>query len=147
MIIHIIVSTLVVPPNVNRHNKCIWTRAYYLLQDIEHRNDKPHVFCVTIIWWHLEADDCGMDALWLADGHDKDAEEVANDEAIARIQAIRDGHVETLAKDPTASVWVQYLDTSSFRAERLWPLAVCKVRQHLSPQFMANLPNDLMIIL
>ena len=33
-----------------------------MLQDIEHRNDKPHVFCVTIIWWHLEADDCGMDA-------------------------------------------------------------------------------------
>ncbi len=57
MIIHIIVSTLVVPPNVNPYNKCIWTRAYYLLQDIEHRNDKPHVFCVTIIWWNLEADD------------------------------------------------------------------------------------------
>ena len=34
----------------------------------------------------------------------KDAEEVANDEAIARIQAISDGHVETLAKDPTASL-------------------------------------------
>ena len=34
----------------------------------------------------------------------KDAEEVANDEAIARIQAIRDGHVETLAKDPTVSL-------------------------------------------
>ena len=34
----------------------------------------------------------------------KDAEEVA------RIQAIRDGHVETLAKDPTASLWIQYLD-------------------------------------
>ena len=57
MIIHIIVSTLVVPPNVNPHNKCIRTRAYYLLQYIEHRNDKPHVFCVTIIWWPLEADD------------------------------------------------------------------------------------------
>ena len=40
----------------------------------------------------------------------KDAEEVANDEAIARIQAICDGHVETLAKDPTASLWIQYLD-------------------------------------
>ena len=40
----------------------------------------------------------------------KDAEEVANDEAIARIQAIRDGHVETLAKDPTASLWIQYID-------------------------------------
>ena len=82
----------------------------------------------------------------------KDAEEVANDEAIARIQAIRDGHVETLAKDPTASVCIQYLDMililrKFIRAERLWPLAVCKVRQHLSPQFMANLPNDLMIIL
>ena len=40
----------------------------------------------------------------------KDAEEVANDEAIARIQATRDGHVETLAKDPTVSLWIQYLD-------------------------------------
>ena len=40
----------------------------------------------------------------------KDAEEVANDEAIARIRAIRDGHVETLAKDPTASLWIQYID-------------------------------------
>ena len=40
----------------------------------------------------------------------KDAEEVANDEGIARIQAIRDGHVETLAKYPTASLWIQYLD-------------------------------------
>ena len=34
----------------------------------------------------------------------KDADEVANGEAIARIQAIRDGQVETLAKDPTASL-------------------------------------------
>ena len=54
----------------------------------------------------------------------KDAEEVANDEAIARIQAIRDGHVETLAKDPTASLWIQYLDMirilrKSIRAEQL----------------------------
>ncbi len=40
----------------------------------------------------------------------KDAEEVADDEAIARIQAIRDGHVETLAKDPAASLWIQYID-------------------------------------
>ena len=40
----------------------------------------------------------------------KDVEEVADDEAIARIQAIRDGHVETLAKDPTASLWIKYLD-------------------------------------
>ena len=40
----------------------------------------------------------------------KDAEEMADDEAIARIQAIRDGHVETLAKDPTANVWMQYID-------------------------------------
>ena len=40
----------------------------------------------------------------------KDAEEVANDEAIARIQAIRDSHVETLAKDPTVSLWIQYLN-------------------------------------
>ena len=35
MIIHIIVSTLVVPANVKPHNNYIWTRAYYLLQDIE----------------------------------------------------------------------------------------------------------------
>ena len=54
----------------------------------------------------------------------KDAEEVADDEAIARIQAICDGHVETLAKDPTASLWVQYLDMiriirKFIRAERL----------------------------
>ena len=54
----------------------------------------------------------------------KDAEEVANDEAIARIHAIRDGHVETLAKDPTASLWIQYLDMirilrKSIRAEQL----------------------------
>ena len=40
----------------------------------------------------------------------KDAEEVANDEAVARIQAIRDGHMETLAKDPTASLRIQYPD-------------------------------------
>ena len=40
----------------------------------------------------------------------KDAEEVAEYEDIARIQAIRDGHVDTLAKDPTASLWIQYLD-------------------------------------
>ncbi len=40
----------------------------------------------------------------------KDAEKVAYDEAIARIQAIHDGHVETLAKDPRASLWIQYLD-------------------------------------
>ena len=54
----------------------------------------------------------------------KDAEEVGDDEAIARIQAIRDGHVETLAKDPTASLWIQYLDMIGIlrkfiRAERL----------------------------
>ena len=54
----------------------------------------------------------------------KDAEEVANDEAIARIQAIRDAHVETLAKDPTASLWIQYLAMirilrKFIRAERL----------------------------
>ena len=54
----------------------------------------------------------------------KSAEEVANDEAIARIQAIRDGHVETLAKDLTASLWIQYLDMirilrKFIRAERL----------------------------
>ena len=54
----------------------------------------------------------------------KDVEEVADDEAIAMIQAIRDGHVETLAKDPTASLWIQYLDMirilrKFIRAERL----------------------------
>ena len=56
----------------------------------------------------------------------KDAEEVADDEAIARTQAISDGHVETLAKDPTASLWIQlqYLDMirilrKFIRAERL----------------------------
>ena len=54
----------------------------------------------------------------------KDAEEVGDDEAIARIQAIRDGHVETMAKDPTASLWIQYLDMIGIlrkfiRAERL----------------------------
>ena len=54
----------------------------------------------------------------------KSAEEVANDEAIARIQAIRDGHVETLAKDLTASLCIQYLDMirilrKFIRAERL----------------------------
>ena len=45
----------------------------------------------------------------------KDAEKVANDEVIARIQAICDGHVETLAKDPTASLWIQYLDMKTSR--------------------------------
>ena len=51
----------------------------------------------------------------------KDAEEVANDEAIARIQANRDGHVETLAKEPTASLWIQYLDMirKLIRAEQI----------------------------
>ena len=54
----------------------------------------------------------------------KDVEEVADDEDIARIQAIRDGHVETLAKDPTASLWIQYLDMIQIlhkfiRAERM----------------------------
>ena len=54
----------------------------------------------------------------------KDAEEMADDEAIARIQAIRDGHVETLAKDRTASVRIQYIDMirilrKFIRAERL----------------------------
>ena len=96
----------------------------------------------------------------------KDADEVANDEAIARIQAIRDGHVETLAKDPTASLWMQYLDMirilrKFIRVEWLgnWYLhlqAVSKMPPHLaasghslyatSASFyissMANLPND-----
>ena len=54
----------------------------------------------------------------------KDAEEVGDDEAIVRIQAIGDGHVETMAKDPTASLWIQYLDMIGIlrkfiRAERL----------------------------
>ena len=54
----------------------------------------------------------------------KDADEVANDDVIARIQAIRDGHVETLAKYLTASLWIQYFDTirifrKYFRDERL----------------------------
>ena len=76
----------------------------------------------------------------------KDAEEVANDEAIGRIQAIRDGHVETLAKDPTAILWIQYLDMILIlrklnRAERLgilklyrrcfrtWPLLATRCMQ------------------
>ena len=96
----------------------------------------------------------------------KDAEEVANDEAIARIQAIRDGHVETLAKDPTASLWIQYLDMIRIlrmfiRAERLgnWYIlleAVSEMLPYLAASdhslhaksariylsSMANLPND-----
>ena len=36
----------------------------------------------------------------------KDADEVANDKAIARIQAIRYGHMDTLAKEPTAILWI-----------------------------------------
>ena len=96
----------------------------------------------------------------------KDAEEVANDEAIARIQAIRDGHVETLAKDPTASLWIQYLDMirifrNFIRAERLgnWYLhleAVSEMISYLASSghslyaksasiylsSIANLPND-----
>ena len=97
---------------------------------------------------------------------EKDAEEVANDEAIVRIQAIRDGHVETLAKDPTASLWIQYLDMIRIlcmfiRAERLgnWYLhleAVSEMLPYLAASShslyaksasiylnsMANLPND-----
>ena len=96
----------------------------------------------------------------------KDADEVANDVAIARIQAIRDGHVETLAKHPTASLWIQYLNTirilrKFFRAERLgnWDLhleAVSEMLPYLAASghslyaksaiiyfsSMANLPND-----
>ena len=54
----------------------------------------------------------------------KDADEVANDEAIGSIQAIHDGQVETLAKDPTASLWIRYFDMirifrKFIRAERL----------------------------
>ena len=96
----------------------------------------------------------------------KDPEEVANDEAIARIQAIRDGHVETLAKDPAASLWIQYLDMirilrNFIRAERLgnWYLhieAVSEMLPNLASSghslyaksasiylsSMTNLPND-----
>ena len=96
----------------------------------------------------------------------KRAEEVANDEAIARIQAIRDGHVETLAKDLTASLWIQYLDMirilrKFIGAERLgiWYLhleAVSEMLPYLAASdhslyaksasiylsSMANLPND-----
>ena len=171
MILHIIVSTLVVPPNVNPHNKCSWTRAYYLLQDIEHRNQRqatrvlchdhmvafgsccqerrsctPTVGCgsqrtatvqidgcttsmhsrrwtrrrriIPQTTWDLrDKTPCTNSDLKAAESlygelmaMTKDAEEVANDEAIARIQAIHDGHLETLAKDPTASLWIQYLD-------------------------------------
>ena len=88
----------------------------------------------------------------------KDADEVANDRAIARIQAIRYGHMDTLAKEPTDILWIQYIDMirilrNFFTAERLgnwylhleavsemlpylaasaWPLSVYKVCQHLS---------------
>ena len=96
----------------------------------------------------------------------KDAEEVANDETIARIQAIRDGHVETLAIYPTASLWIQYLDMiriirKFIRAERLgncylnpeavsgryfrtWPLLVTRCAKSASIYLssMVNLPND-----
>ena len=96
----------------------------------------------------------------------KDAEEVGNDEAIARIEAIRDGHVGTLAKDPTASLWIQYLNIirilrKFIRAEWLgnWYLhleAVSKMLPYLAASghslyaksasidlsSMANLPND-----
>ena len=68
----------------------------------------------------------------------KDAEEVVNGEAIARIQANRDGHVETLAKDPTASLWIHYLDMirilrKFIRAERLgnWYLHIEAVSEML----------------
>ena len=53
-----------------------------------------------------------------------DADKVANDKAIARIQAIRYGHMDTLAKEPRAILWIQYLDMirilrNFFTAERL----------------------------
>ena len=91
---------------------------------------------------------------------------MANDEAIARIQAICDGQMETLAKDPTASLWVQYLDMirilrKFIRAERLgnWYLhleAVSEMLPYLAASghslyaksasiylsSTANLPND-----
>ena len=96
----------------------------------------------------------------------KDADEVANDKAIARIQAIRYGHMDTLAKEPTAIVWIQYLDMirilrNFFTAERLgnWCLhieAVSEMLPYLAASghslyrksasiylsSMANLPND-----
>ena len=178
MIIHIIVSTLVVPPNVNPHNKCIWTRAYYLLQDIE----QPMRWkSLTVQIDGVEQDDaessdktpCTNSDLKAAESHydelmamAKDVEEVADDEAIARIQAIRDSNVETLAKDPTASLWIQYLDMIQIlrkfiRAERLgnWYLhleAVSEMLPYLAASGQslytktasidlsstANLPND-----
>ena len=96
----------------------------------------------------------------------KDADEVANDKAIARIQAIRYGHMDTLAKEPTAILWIQYLDMirilrNFFTAERLgnWYLhleAVSEMLPYLAASghslytksasiylsSMANLPND-----
>ena len=96
----------------------------------------------------------------------KDADEVANDKAIARIQAIRYGHMDTLAKEPTAILWIQYLDMirvlrNFFTAERLgnWYLhleAVSEILPYLAASghslytksasiylsSMANLPND-----
>ena len=100
----------------------------------------------------------------------KDAKEVAKDEAIARIQAICDGHVETLAKDPTASLWIQYLDMiwilrKFIRAEWLgnWYLhieAVSDMLPYLAASgdslyansasiylsSMANLPSDHLVV-
>ena len=90
----------------------------------------------------------------------KDADEVAND------RAIRYGHMDTLAKDPTAILWIQYLDMirilrNFFKAERLcnWYLhleAVSEMLPYLAASVhsrytksasiylssMANLPND-----
>ena len=96
----------------------------------------------------------------------KDVEEVANDKVIARIQAIRDAHIESLANDPTASLWIQRLDMvriirKFIKAERLgnWYLhlqAVSEMPPYLASSghslyaksariylsCMANLPND-----
>ena len=96
----------------------------------------------------------------------KDADEVANDKAIARIQAVRYDHMDTLAKEPTAILWIQYLDMirilrNFFTAERLgnWYLhleAVSEMLPYLAASghslytksasiylsSMANLPND-----
>ena len=124
--------------------------------------------------WMRFSTDCYCPNRWMYHFHalfgelmamTKDAEEVANDEATARTQAIRDGHVETFAKYPTASLWIQYLDIQILRkfvrAERLgnWYLhndALSEMLPYLAASGhslyakyasinlspMANLPND-----
>ena len=84
----------------------------------------------------------------------KDADEVTNDKAIARIHAIGYGHMDILAKEPTAILWIQYLDMirilrNFFTAERLgnWYLHLEAVSLYTKSasiylSSMANLPND-----